>query len=400
MAGAVRRLVASALVFAAALLSAAPAAAAAEAPDPQLQREFVEGARLLHAGDYAAAAGVFRALLERTGSPRVRLELARALYHLGEYREARALFRQVLLDRQVPWEVRDNVEAFVRAIDDIEGYVRFSASVVSDTNPRNITSQREFTIGGFRLEFQPPEDAGRVTGLRYGVQAYQPLAREARIGGYVTGSYLDYPGSSLDRLTLDGGVAKLFGDGGTRVRAGVETGTFGARRLYEFPYVAAGQVLSRSALHRLEGEVKLGRANFPRFGFMDARHASAQLGFTRALSDALAASLAGAVEDSAARERPYSYRGFSLEPGIAWLLPEPALLVRASFALGQRNYAEPDPLFGIQRRDRRTRLDVSVRSKAWRFMNLAPGVLVSFERTQSSIDFFSTRKVNFAIALE
>src|SRR5688572_2322273 len=194
----------------------------AQQADPEIQRAFIEGAQRLEAGDFQEAARIFRALVLRTDSPRVKLELARTLFYLREYQESRELFRAVMLEPELPWRVRDNIEVFLRAIDDVDGYVRFSASLVSDSNPRNITSEREFTIGGIRLTFEPPADTKRVTGLRYSVQAQQPLLRERRVSGYFTGSYLDYPASSLDRLTMDVGVAKglmtVFGS----VRVGLE----------------------------------------------------------------------------------------------------------------------------------------------------------------------------------
>ena len=148
--------------------------------DPEIQRAFLEGARLLQAGDYEAAAQAFRAILQRTNSPRVKLELARTLFLLKQYRESRALFREVQLEADVPWQVRDNIDAFIQRIDDIVGYVRFSVSLVGDSNPRNITSQREFTIGGVRLTFQPPENNKRGHGAalwRAGVSAHPPGKR-------------------------------------------------------------------------------------------------------------------------------------------------------------------------------------------------------------------------------
>lgn len=379
----------------------AAGAALAQAPDPELQRGFIEGARLMQAGDYEAAARVFRSLLERTSSPRIKLELARTLFYLRQYRESRALFKQVQLEPDIPWQVRDNIDRFMQNIDDVLGYVRFSATLVSDSNPRNITSQREFTIGGVRLTFQPPEDNKRVTGLRYGVQAYQPLLPGSRLSGYFTGSYLDYPGSGLDRLTVDGGLIKdLAGEAGPRARAGIEAGTFGDKRLYDFPYLGYLQPLSRSATHNLSADFKLGRVSFPDFGHLDATYASAGLSAFKVLSPTVAVSLGGTLEDSRAAEQPFSYYGVTFAPGIAWLIPEPALLLKAELAFGQRRYGAADPLFGEERTDRRTRLDFSVRSKQWRWMNFTPALVLSLDRTRSNIDFYSYQKLNVSISLE
>jgi hypothetical protein len=369
--------------------------------DAEIQRAFIEGARLLQAGDYEAAAQAFRAILQRTNSPRVKLELARTLFLLKQYPESRALFREVQLEADVPWQVRDNIDAFVHRIDEIVGYVRFSASVVGDSNPRNITSQREFTIGGVRLTFQPPEDNKRVTGLRYGVQAYQPILPESRFAGYLTGSYLDYPTTELDRLTVDAGVVKeLAGEGAPRIRAGIEAGTFGDRRLYDFPYLGYLQPLSRAPAHNLNAELKFGRVNFPHFSYLDAVYASGTVSAVQVLSQTVALSLAGTAEDSRAKEAPYSYYGVSLAPGIAWLITEPALLLKAELALGRRRYGAVDPLFGEERVDRRTRIDLSVRSKQWRWMNFVPALVFSIDKTRSNIGFYSYEKANVSLVME
>lgn len=375
-------------------------AAVGQEVDPELQRQFLHGAQLLHAGDYEGAARTFRALLERTKSPRVKLELARALFLLKRYSESRALFKEVQLEPEVPWRVRDNIDAFIQRIDDILGYVKFSVSLVSDSNPRNITSQREFTIFGVRLTFQPPEDNERVTGLRYGVQAYQPILPESRLSAYFTGSYVDYPTSALDRLTIDGGLVKEIGEAGLRVRGGVEAGTFGDRRLYHFPYVGYLQPLVRSPVRNVNAEFRLGKVYFPHYEYLDAAYASATLSVNQVLSQTAAVSLAGTLEDSRAYERPYSYDGVTLAPGVAWLMTDPALLFRAELAYGKRHYAEIDPLFGERRRDERTRLDFSVRSKQWRYMNFTPVVVFSLERNHSNLAFYGYRKANVSLMLE
>ena len=63
----------------------------------------------MQAGNYEPAIRELRALLAQTQSPRVKLELARALFLKGEYREARSLFNDVLVDPDTPWRVRDTV---------------------------------------------------------------------------------------------------------------------------------------------------------------------------------------------------------------------------------------------------------------------------------------------------
>lgn len=344
---------------------------------------------------------MFRALLERTDAPRVKLELARALYLQQRRLEARALFRTVLLDRALPWQVRDNIEAYLREIDEAEGYLRFSVSLVSDSNPRNITNQREFTIGGIRLSFVPPTDNEKVTGLRYTVQALQPVSPGGRLAAYFSGALADFTGSALDRSTIDAGLARDVGaDGGTRIKAGIEAGTFGGSRLYDFPYVGLSQLLSQSATHRASGELKLGRVHFPDYRYLDAVHASMAASLERGLTPSVAMSAHASVEFSEAREKPYTYYGWALGPGLTWYLAEPAVALRTTLSYGIRRYAAVDPLFGEPRSDAKAGMEFSLRSKQWRWMNLRPALVLSFEENRSSIEFYGYKKANVSISME
>jgi hypothetical protein len=372
--------------------------AAAQNYDPEIQRAFLEGVRQLDAGNYDAAAGIFRALLQRTSSPRIKLELARTLFLQKRYREARVLFDEVRLDPEVPWQVRDNVEPFIAAIERAEGLVKFSASVAYDSNPRNMSSQKEFTISGAQLTFVPPADNKPVYGLRYLVQASSPALADD-ISAYFTGSYLDYPGNSLDRLTIDAGAIKELPTARSSLKAGVEAGTFGDKRLYNFPYVGAFHVISEGAAHRLGGDVKFGYVRFPHSAFLDAVYRSVSLSALGDLSGT-AVSLNGALESSTAAERPYSYHGVSGGPGLAWLLPEPAMLLRGDLSLSRRRYADSDPLFGERRVDYRRRFELSTMSKQWRLMNQRPVLSLSFEKNRSSIAFYEYRKVNVSVTLQ
>jgi hypothetical protein len=388
-------------LLAAALSIAVAAQVAAQQPDPEIQSAFIEGAQRLQAGDFEAAARIFRELTHKTDSPRVKLELARALFYLGQYEESRRLFKAVALEPELPWRVRDNIEVFLRAIDDVDGYARFALSVVSDSNPRNITQERQFTIGGVRLNFEPPHDNERVTGLRYSFQGLQPILRESRVSLYFNASYLDYPSQSLDRLTADGGFSKRLSSVYGEVRAGIEGGTFGGQYLYRFPYLELSQQLSQSPVYRIDGALKGGRVTFPYYSYLDANYGSISLSAARSMSQALAGLIKATLEVSDARERPYSYCGITLEPGMSLLVERPAaLLLRIGVALGHRQYAADDPLFGVTRRDRRVALEASLRNKEWRWMDFTPALAATLERNESTIDFYSYRKANLYLVLE
>jgi tetratricopeptide (TPR) repeat protein len=342
--------------------------AAAQEPDA-LQRAFVEGMRHLEAGEAAQAERVFRAMLERTDSPRVKLELARALYARGRFKEAKALFREVAAQSDTPWRVRDNIARFVGDIEERTGYLKLGVTVISDSNPRNLAPQEEFSIGNLRVTpTEAPEE--------------------------------EY-GEEIDRLTLDLGLVQALGDSGRlRGKAGFEVGAFGGHRLYDFPYVGLDAVLLQRSAWRLSGETKIGKVGFARFAYLDADFASAALLAQRRLSAASTGSLRLGIERSHAAEKPYSYNGWDLSPGISVLWASTAYTLGANALYGERTYAAPDPLFGVVRKDARARLELTLGNKNWRWRDWQLAIVGSLEENRSSIGFFDYRKANLSVVVE
>jgi hypothetical protein len=305
----------------------------------------------------------------------------------------------VLFDPDTPWRVRDNIDAFIREIDNVVGFRKFSVSVVRDSNPLNITSQREFVIGGFRLTLVPPADNKPVTGLRYAVQALQPLYPEAQLSAYVTASYLDYPGIALDRATIDAGLSKGLA-GATVLKAGIEAGSFSNRRLYQFPYVGAEYAFLHAPTQQLVGAVKLGRVRFPDFSYLDAAYGSAALSALKAASERTLVSARVTLEHSEAYEHAYSYSGIAFAPGTSYLMTTTPVLLSANLGFARRDYSGADPFFGIERIDRKRTIELRVQHKEWRWRNAKPALVFSVEENRSNIDFYSYRKVNASIAVE
>lgn len=374
-------------------------AAFGQASDEQLQRRFIEGVQQLQAGNLGQAEGIFRKMLEVADSPRVRLELARVLYLQGRYAESKALFQDVSSRSGTPWRVRDNIAHFVREIEDRAGYLKLGVTVVSDDNPRNLAAQKEFSIGDLRVT--PTEAPEKVTGLRYSARGWLPLAEPLKLAGHLTASYTDYPGQLADRLTVDAGVVKNVTDSGRlRVKSGIEFGTFAGQSLYQFPYLGLDAVLAESESYRLTGEIKAGKVFFPDFDYLEARHTSAAVSVRRLVSENVTGSLSTSLERSSAKERPYSYYGAEVGPGIDTFWPGSTYLVGARLSLGARKYDAEDPLFGQRRSDARTRIEGTLGNKRWRFRNSAVSLVASLERNESNIGFYSYRKSSLSLMVE
>ncbi len=390
-----RRLVLTLLLAA----TAAAGPALAQSKDEAMQRAFVEAMQQLRAGHLDEAERILRGMLEHTHSPRVKLELARVLYLEGKDARAKALFKEVSMQSDTPWRVRDNIAPFVRSIEERSGYLKLGVTIVSDSNPRNLAAQEEFTIGNFRV--MPTEAPQKMTGLRYSVQGWLPAHGASRTGGYLNASFADYPGRQLDRITADFGLLRnLSASGRTRGKAGVELGTLGGKRLYHFPYLGLDSVLRQTETYRIAGEVKLGKVNFADYGYLDANYLSASASVRKAVSQTAALSLSVTLEHSQARERAYSYAGWQLGPGIDLFWAKSLYLLGARAALGSRRYKAVDPLFGQQRRDTTQRLEATVSNKRWRWRDNRISLVASIERNHSNIGFYSYRKFNLSVAIE
>lgn len=389
----------SLLLLLAVALTAGPGPAAAGMDNETLQRSFIEAMQRLEAGDLELAESILRSMLKDTRRPRVKLELARALFTQGKYKESKALFDEIMTRTDTPWRVRDNIAHFVRLIEERIGYLKLASTFVSDSNPRNLPPQKKLSIGN--LQLTPTEAPKKLTGSRYSVQGWLPVNRPFHGGGYLTASLFDYSGYDSDRLTVDFGALKeLSDDGRVRAKAGFEFGMLGGRQLYQFPYLGLDSVLAERESSRVAAEAKISRINVPNAGYLDATAASAGASWRKALSPAAVASFSGTIEFSDAKERPYSYHGWEFSPGINVFREQSLFLFGVRAAVGARNYHDTDPLFGERRSDTRYRLEVSLGNKRWRWQDRYISLRASFERTDSSIGFYSYDRFNVSVVMD
>ena len=390
-----RRLAITLLIAAA--LASNPALGRAD--DKTLQLSFIEGAQQLEAGNLKQAENIFREMLKSTQSARVKLELARTLFLQGKYDESKTLFREVSTQTDTPWRVRDNIESFVRTIEERTGYLKFGVTVISDSNPRSLPAQKEFSIGG--LQVTPTEAPKKLTGLRYSMRGWLPFSESGRAAGYLTAAYNDYPGQAIDRLTVDAGAIRALSDSGrVRGKAGIEAGTLNGKPLYYFPYLGVDSVLAQTDIARLTGELKVGKVVFPDFDYLDAHYASLAVSARKSVSQFAAISLSGTIESSSANERPYSYSGWEAGPGIDTFWLNSAYLIGARASVGSRRYQAVDPLFGEQRSDSKTKIEATLGNKHWRWRNRYISLVASLEHNHSNIEFFSYRKTNVSVVVE
>jgi hypothetical protein len=390
----------SALLTGSALADETPAAAVQQDHDAY-QARFLRGVEALHAGDPMRAATIFEELLAETGSPRVKLELARALFLLDDYARSEQLFREVLALPGLPWRVGENIRVYLDEIDMATGYVRFSVGVVSDSNPRNFTNSREVMIGGQTLTVVPPEDNREVVGVRLSARGYRPLDEKRQTTAFFTASYSDFPAQTFDRLTGDVGLAQTVpGVPWLKAKAGYEGARLDGHTLYRYPYVGALAAMAPSEGYRLMGEFKFGMLQVPQTPYLDSHNLFmiGKLAYPPALG--LAFSNEATLEKAEAGEAAYSYEGGSVGGTVVWPSDDWDTRFTLYGSAGVRNYGAIDPLFGDRRRDTRYVAYLDVLRPSLRIGGYRPLIGVMYEKTDSTLDFYSFSKVGLRLQFE
>ncbi|MEH6575683.1 MAG: porin family protein [Amphritea sp.] len=370
----------------------------AAARDP-LQAQFVIGGIALNNRDYEAAVAIFADLLRKTNSPRVKLELARALFLARRYKAAKQTFNEVLSEAELPWAVKQNIRLYLDEIDSFLGFVKFGLSIVSDSNPRNFTSSKEVMIAGQVLSVVPPEDNREIYGIRYKMTSGRPLSDDRRVLGFLNLSYTDFEQGQFDRWTGDTGVIYTFKSlPKLRSRTGVEYSAQGGNKQYDFSYTSLLYTPDPVRQFRLNHEFKVGRLHSPNAPQFDATSYSLITNFSRPLDSGALVTSVVSIDHSRAKEDPYSYHGGAIGLGIDIPLNSWGLELFGS--AGKRLYEEPDPFFEGKRSDSRKKLGLLLSNKNIQIMNFMPEIGVVYERNDSSLDFFSYDKLSLVFSLE
>lgn len=366
--------------------------------DP-LQIKFLEGAVELQKGNYTTAAGIFREILTKSNSPRVKLELARALFLCRRYRESGKLFHDVLLHSGIPWSVQENIRLYLKEIDSVSGEIKFGLSIVTDSNPRNFTNSRQVKIAGQTLTLQSPSDNKEVIGLRYSLNGAKALSDDGRFIGYSNIAFSDFGNSQFDRWVGDLGLLYSFEYlPKLRVKAGIEESFFAGRHLYEFPYIGLIFTPDSADQFRLNSEFKIGELLVPDADYLDAKNLLITTNISRHLkSDVL---LAGdfSFEKSLADEDAYSYHGGAI--GLNLSIPfAKDWGVKLSGSIRRRLYEGSDPFFGDTRRDTFSKIGITLANKRLNVFGYSPEIGVTYEMNRSSLEYFKYDKLGLVFSI-
>jgi outer membrane protein len=320
---------------------------------------------------------------------RVRLELARALFAARDFDAARYHF-EIALGQTLDENVRQNVQAFLRAIQGRTSFLTFSATFGPDSNPNFATNARTIDILGTTFQLNPDARARKAFGTTINAQGRYAFGEDNRYFASGAFEYRDYEGTFADSEVLELTLGRSFVTGRDLWTA-------------EFGPLAAGyqeQELYHGWLMRFTNARPLGdrflsnshvtwkRLEYPRFPHLTADQYWAGTTLRYAIDPTSAVWASALLGRNLAREAPYSYSAVEGSVGYSKELPA-RFNVQVQLTANRYSYYEPQPLINEDRTDRLVRLDLALTARDWNLYGFAPRLSVSTARNSSTIPLFS-----------
>ncbi|HMA88204.1 MAG TPA: surface lipoprotein assembly modifier, partial [Burkholderiales bacterium] len=356
--------------------------------DPQVL--FLEGQLAFAEGDYKKAVAIYRRMLTKNpGLIRVRLELARALFAARDYEAAQYHF-EIALGQTLNEQVRENIYAFLRAIRGRTSWFRFSAVFGPDSNPNFATSSRTVDILGTTFVLNPDARAKRSFGADITGQGRYAFGEENR--NFLSGNveYRDYAGSYADwgALELTAGRSLVTGETLWTGEFGPLLANYQQKELYHGAIARVTQAVPLGERVLSSSYVSVKRLNYRDYTYLTGNQYWAGTTLRYALDPTSSVWTSVSLGRSLAHDAAFSYQTIGGVLGYSKELPA-HFNVQAQVSTYRYNYDQPQPLFGAERRDDFVQVDVGITARDWSFQGIAPTLMLSAGRNQSSIPLYT-----------
>ena len=361
--------------------------------EERIERLFLLGRIEMRLGMPKEAAGRFEEILKmRPGLTRVRLELARAYYLLGQDDKAKRQFGSSLGDK-LPSSVEAAVEGFLKRIDARKRWsVSVSGAIIPESNPAKRTDREQVRIGG--VPFRLNEDARAASGVGTLITAgvsFSPIIGQDLRGVLASSAAARlYRQSDWNDITVSGdaGLTRLFDRGSVSGGLRLSRRWLGGDPYHISlgPWFRGRMRLSKAS--RLDLSVSASRREHDVLSGRDGWRVTVSPTLRYALDDRTSIEAEPVFEVVKADVEHHGSDLIRLGMTVSRAF-EGGLTVSVNPATEIRRHAAPDPLFGKRREDRMLRLAGRVLHRALRYRGFAPYIGYSFERNRSNIPIYT-----------
>lgn len=350
---------------------------------------FQQGLTNIYNGNFERGAELLEVLYLRTKAIRVKLELARCYYLVGQKDKAEQYFQDVLSENP-PFMVRERVGGFLDDIKVSNGKFDFAIGFISDTNPRAITSDRSVNIQGNTYSYNPGFDTSAKYGASYFLSASKGLDEKNKLIIGLNANGAKFEGSAFDRTDIEPFISyRLIDLPKLQIRAGYENNWFGGQKLFESPNFSIKNSYELLDGSFFSGELKTANLTYPDYDYLSGPLSSFSISSGKVVTNNLMIGIEGSMDRQKATENPYSYRTQSGGIFINYLFPEFSLKTQAKLTYSNRDFDADDPIFGFARNDVKKGVYITLIKTDIKVFGLSPMLELGIENNDSNINIYS-----------
>ena len=372
-----------------------------EERDP-FQLIFENGLSHLVAGDYESARIIFESLYEKTGSPRVKLEWARAAFLAKDYEVAKSLFLEIFDDNRTPDIVRFNISLFLNEIAFLANQSDYRLTFVRDTNPFGAAPPQKILVFGVPFDYRPLDKKETLNGINLIAQHSMAVSAKPHIRAVVEIDWTEYEGSNNAKVMGKASLhSKFKREDDLSYRIGHENyqqknSTLASQSFVSLNY---GKDMRGRFVNKFQAELRRSRIQFPGFPLASGSGMSANAAGSTAVSRHLQISLGVHIDEHRAQDNAYSYKTHAANVDIRLFAPQIGGTVQIAALRSQRDFRQLDPLFLLKRADQGTQLSISYLPYSRKIFNMYPSLQIRREKTSSSIPINAMEKnvLNFGL---
>ncbi|WP_157821258.1 porin family protein [Mariprofundus ferrinatatus] len=371
-------------------------------PHPPMQALFIAAKLAELRGDWNSAIKFYRAMLERDPAVlRVRLDLARALFMVGDTEASQHHFQRVLGEPGLPEGVRKNVLLFINQIERLTFSQILSFEILGDSNVNQATASEAVIIGGRRFVLSPTarQQSGKGIGVNWQGQYRFGESRQFSLRGVL--EHQNHPSANQYNLTylmgLAGWTMQWSPGHSTSFEAGWHGAFYGGRNLFDGAAFRISDLYRTISGWTLNPAIESKQLRYPNYPLRDGWQHWLTLDISRATASGVMWNTGASIGQNKARDKIYNFISSGAKAGVSAELP---LKLNASLMLDylETRYSLADPFFGKKRQEKKQSIELAITPLALSVGGFAPRVVLGHVDNRCNIDLYRYQRTYGKVA--